>query len=237
MINCPGCDNSSTTYTRCNPPISTNCVFYQGPTKICENDTSFSICKGDNLNKVQESLFKAICDLKGDIIVSDIQFTCSDSWKTKTSDQKTLHKLLEDITQLDCEYNTIVDGLNLLVQGQTSTVYNNIPVIDPFVEVCLGCCVTPSVACNTPSVLHLSDALNKIASCICNLKARVEAAETKANTAFTNAEQALDLYNCIEQKNSALITNLAVIYSALTKPTAQGGAGLLLPPLVGYNCT
>ena len=200
MSNCPGCDNSSTTYTRCNPPISTNCVFYQGPTKICENDTSFSICKGDVLSNVQEILFEGICDLKGDIIVSDIQFTCSDSWKTKTSDQKTLHKLLEDITQLDCEYNTIVDGLNLLVQGQTSTVYNNIPVIDPFVEVCLGCCVTPSVACNTPSVLHLSDALNKIASCICNLRARVEAAETKANTAFSNAEQALDLYENLDSK-------------------------------------
>ena len=200
MSNCPGCDNSSTTYTRCNPPVSTNCVFYQGPTKICENDTSFSICKGDVLSNVQEILFEGICDLKELINVSDIQFACSDSWKTKTSDQKTLHKLLEDITQLDCEYNTIVDGLNLLVQGQTSTVYNNIPVIDPFVEVCLGCCVTPSGACNTPSVLHLSDALNKIASCICNLRARVDAAETKANNAFTKADQALDLYESLDSK-------------------------------------
>jgi len=235
MSNCPGCDNSSTTYSRCNPPVSTNCVFYQGPTKICENDTSFSICKGDVLSNVQEILFEGICDLKELINVSDIQFTCSPGWIS--SNQKTLHKLLEEITKLDCEYNTIVDGLNLLVQGQTSTVYNNIPVIDPFVEVCLGCCVTPSGACNTPSVLHLSDALNKIASCICNLRARVEAAESKANTAFTNSEQALDLYDCLEQKNNALIANLAIIYSALTKPISQGGPGYLLPPLVGYNCT
>ena len=232
MSNCPGCDNSSTTYTRCNPPISTNCVFYQGPTKICENDTSFSICKGDVLSNVQEILFEGICDLKGDIIVSDIQFTCSDSWKTKTSDQKTLHKLLEDITQLDCEYNTIVDDLNLLVQGQTSTVYNNIPVIDPFVEVCLGCCVTPSVACNTPSVLHLSDALNKIASCIWNLKARVEAAETKANTAFTNAEQALDLYENLDSKYCILNSQINQVVSYIN----QNITGTQLVLTVPTNC-
>jgi hypothetical protein len=232
MSNCPGCDNSSTTYSRCNPPVSTNCVFYQGPTKICENDTSFSICKGDVLSNVQEILFEGICDLKELINVSDIQFVCSGSWKNKTSDQKTLHKLLEDITQLDCEYNTIVDDLNLLVQGQTSTVYNNIPVIDPFVEVCLGCCVTPSVACNTPSVLHLSDALNKIASCICNLKARVEAAETKANTAFTNAEQALDLYENLDSKYCILNSQINQVVSYIN----QNITGTQLVLTVPTNC-
>ena len=93
MSNCPGCDNSSTTYSRCNPPVSTNCVFYQGPTKICENDTSFSICKGDVLSNVQEILFEGICDLKAAINVSDIQFECSHDWVV--SNKKTLHTLLQ----------------------------------------------------------------------------------------------------------------------------------------------
>ena len=60
MSNCPGCDSSSTTYSRCNPPVSTNCVFYQGKSEVCKNDETFTICKGENLSDQQLRIFEKL---------------------------------------------------------------------------------------------------------------------------------------------------------------------------------
>ena len=116
-MSCPGCDNSSTTYTRCNPPVSTNCVFYQGETLTCQYDTSFQICKGHNLNDVQETIFRKICDITNEINVSSLNFTCSKNWGTKTDPQKTLKLLLSEVTTATCDNATSIDAIMLLFTG------------------------------------------------------------------------------------------------------------------------
>ena len=63
------------------------------------------------------------------------------------------------------------------------TIKEELPNLDPFVKVCLACCA-PGCTKDTPVVLHLSEALDAIVTCICNLEGRVKAAEKNADDAI-----------------------------------------------------
>lgn len=227
MSNCPGCDSSSTTYTRCNPPVSTNCVFYQGKSQVCKNDETFTICKGDNMSDLQQVIFEKICTLIGDIDITTVQIpTCFyDAWNAehpKESD-KTLLELLAFMLNAQCEYQKSVDILNKLVDKQTGTVLTNIPVIDPYVNVCLACC-SPS-GCQTSVTLHLSEALQKIVDCICKTQAIANEALTVANNALYEAHDAMVKYNELVTKQCRQNVQLAGIITYLNNPTGLN-AGL-----------
>ena len=193
MSNCPGCDNSSTTYSRCNPPVSTNCVFYQGDSKVCGNDDAFTICKGDNLSSVQMDIFNKICTLIGDIDITAIQIPgCFyDSWNAqnpKESD-KTLLNLLSYMLDIECQQKTVLDQ-----------VHSSLQTLDPQVQICLSCC-TPEGSCSTTATLLLSQALQKIVDCICLVKAEANAAQNAANAAMTKADL---VYNAVFNPTSGL---------------------------------
>jgi hypothetical protein len=144
MSDCIGCNNSNTTYSRCNPPVSTNCVFYQGDSKTCEHDTGFSICKGDNLSNVQGEIFDRICQLIGDTSVKNVVIPCllEPAW---VDQDKTILNYFNYILEVACTQKQAITEIN-----------NSITTIDPFVSVCLKCCEESS--CYTPQI-RLSVAL------------------------------------------------------------------------------
>jgi hypothetical protein len=232
MSNCPGCDNSSTTYSRCNPPISTNCVFYQGDSKVCENDDTFTICKGDNLSSVQMDIFNKICTLIGDIDITTIQIpTCFyDSWNAqnpKESD-KTLLNLLSYMLDVECQQKQLLDQVN-----------SQLPTLDPQVQICLSCC-TPEGACSTTATLLLSQALQKIVDCICNVKAIAENALAQANNAYSKAteyeKKIVDLEYSVcrlTRSNIALTKTVTDIVNALVAPPLSLNVGLTAPNYTG----
>ena len=187
-MSCPGCDNSSTTYTRCNPPVSTNCVFYQGDTKTCQSDTTFTVCKGENMSDLQEKIFDKICQLSGKIDVTSIVFPCSlkDAWLTE---EKTILNLLEYMVTIQCNQQTSINTIN-----------SQLPTLNPIVSVCFSPCCDNST-CGTTE-LHLNQALEKIIECICGLRTRVEAAETSAKF---SSDQVASLSAIINNPNTGLL--------------------------------
>lgn len=211
MSNCPGCDNSSTTYSRCNPPVSTNCVFYQGDSKVCPNDTTFTICKGDNLSKQQLSIFNKICSLIGNIDITTIEIPICfyESWNAQNprESDKTILNLLEYMLDVQCEQKQLIDSVN-----------SQLPTLNPQVEVCLACC-TPGCTTDTPVVLLLSEALAAIVSCVCTAKTTAENALTIAQDAFYQSDIVLKtqvdaqqlLITSLLQQNIAIQTRLCKI--------------------------
>jgi hypothetical protein len=178
MKSCPSCENSSTTYTRCNPPVSTNCVFYQGDTKTCPHDDSFTICKGSNINDVQYAFFEKICEISGKIDVTDINFPCYEPWLIKTDAQKTLNALLVDTTTKLCQNDTAI----IAIQA-------SLPTLDPLVAPLCGCCSTSN--CPPPSGgMFLSQALKQLEECICNANTVASSSAISANNAISTANQA-----------------------------------------------
>lgn len=157
---CKNCsENSSLTYSRCNPPLSSNCTFYQGDSLECVNDTTFSICKGDSMTSVQIEMFNRICQLIGDTDASKvlIPICLQTAWNNS------------DLTVLNLFNLVLTNACDL--QTQITNLGNNLTTINPTVTVrnitncCNGCTVE----------LSLSDALNNIITEICNLKASVTA--------------------------------------------------------------
>lgn len=216
-MSCPGCDTSSTTYTRCNPPISTNCVFYQGQTLNCPSDSTFTVCKGENMSDVQKIIFDKICALSGKIDVTSIQFPCSlqTAW---ASQDKTILNLLEYMIDIQCQQNTAI-----------STINSQLPTLDPIVSVCLKCC--DDSACGTTQLL-LSEALNKIVECLCKTITKAEDALKMADTALSQSTNAINLYSQLEEKVCVLNAQMIQIVGFLNMPPPGINAGISLTP----NC-
>ena len=220
MINCPGCNNSSTTYTRCNPPISTNCVFYQGESKVCPSDSTFTICKGDNLSNVQLDIFDKVCKLSGAIDVTKIQLPlcAKEGWETN---DPTILNLLKYILDLQCQQKTLLEEVDSYVNNKT--IVGSQKTIDPFVKVCLACCA-PGCTTDTPVVLLLSEALAAIVSCVCTAKTTAENALTIAQDAFYQSDTVLKtqvleqqlLINSLVIQNVTMQTSLCKLEKALT---------------------
>ena len=220
MSNCPGCDNSSTTYTRCNPPISTNCVFYQGESKVCPSDSTFTICKGDNLSNVQLDIFDKVCKLSGAIDVTKIQLPlcAKEGWETN---DPTILNLLKYILDLQCQQKTLLEEVDSYVNNKT--IVGSQKTIDPFVKVCLACCA-PGCTTDTPVVLLLSEALAAIVSCVCTAKTTAENALTIAQDAFYQSDTVLKtqvleqqlLINSLVIQNVTMQTSLCKLEKALT---------------------
>lgn len=211
-MSCPGCDNSSTTYTRCNPPVSTNCVFYQGEKLTCPSDSTFTVCKGDNMNDVQKALFDKICQLSGKIDVTSIEFPCSlqTAWLNQ---DKTILNLLKYMVSIQCSQQTSIDTIN-----------SQLPTLNPIVSVCFSPCCDES-SCGTTELL-LSEALTKIITCLCKATTDAANAVAQADLALSKATNAINLYDDLNSKYCVLNAQVTQIASYLN---SQGlGTGIAL---------
>lgn len=192
-INCS--DSSSTTYSRCNPTVSSNCVLYQGTTLTCPSDNTFTVCKGDVMSEVQETLFNKICQLNGNIDVKEIRFPCSlqDAWNLQ---DKTILNLLSYLAELSCTQKTAIESLGAQIQN-----------INPVVDICLQCC---GDECGSTELL-LSDALNKIVECLCATKTQVASLQLEVNlisAGYNGLQSQLDLLKTFQTAQLALNIDL-----------------------------
>jgi hypothetical protein len=166
-MSCPSCsENSSTTYSRCNPPVSTNCVFYQGKDLTCPHDESFAICKGQKMSAVQEEIFNRICQLIGDTDVTEVNIPdcLKDAWD---NDDLTILNLFNFILDQQCVLKNSIDavGTEGLTVDSLITIYNPCPTN-------CQCEDIPTVT------IKLKDALNDMITCLCNARAQIKDLET-----------------------------------------------------------
>ncbi len=186
MPNCSNCnENSSTTYSRCQPAISSNCVFYQGQALECTD--TFKICKGDNLTDVQITIFNKLCEVLGDIDVSHIEIPSCLTQAWDSSDLN-IFNLFTLLLQEHCTLQTEIDNIN-----------TSLTDLNPQVSVCLSCC--EESGCVSSAKIYLSEALNKIVACICGLKATVGQLES-------------DLGN-LKSSYNTLVTQVGVLQSSV----------------------
>lgn len=179
-MSCPGCNSSSTQYTRCPQVVSTNCVFYQGNAKTCPSDDGFSICKGDNLSEVQSNIFDRICQLIGDTSVTEVVIpSClEDAWD---DNDLTILNLFNFVLTQQC-----------VLQESIDTINNNQENLNPFVN------IIPVCSCNCTDcrvTVRLTDALNDIIICLCNAKAEIATLQSQVNILTTDLAAVQTVYN------------------------------------------
>jgi hypothetical protein len=163
-MSCPSCsENSSTTYSRCNPPVSTNCVFYQGENLKCSYDESFAICKGQNMSAVQEEIFNRICQLIGDTDVTEVNIPCT--LEVAWNDQdKTVLNYFNYLLEVACAQKAAIASIGL----DSLTIDSHIIINEP-------CCDSCETSCTVQ--LTIPQAFNDIIKCLCNAKANIKKLE------------------------------------------------------------
>ena len=164
-MSCPSCsENSSTTYSRCNPPISTNCVFYQGKDLTCSHDEGFTICKGQNMSSVQEEIFNRICQLIGDTDVSKVKIPSCDLEVAWNNQDKTILNYFNYLLDVACAQKAAIASIG--VGGLT---------IDSHIIINEPCCDSCETSCTVK--LTIPQAFNDVIKCLCDTKARVKKLE------------------------------------------------------------
>lgn len=184
MSDCIGCNNSNTTYSRCNPPVSTNCVFYKGDPKTCEHDPGFSICKEDNLSNVQGEIFDRICQLIGDTSVKKVIIPdcLKPAWN---NNDLTILNLFNFTLSQQCLLKETLDGI-------TSTQEE----LNPFVTILPIC----SCKCTTCTVkIRLTDALNDIIKCLCDAKTKITSLENTVAILETDLNDIKSTYDVFKK--------------------------------------
>ena len=103
------------------PPISSNCVIWQGPDIPCIN-----LCKGDSISDIVAKLAQELCDLVDQLNISTFDLTCFNPICPNPSN---IHDLIQFLIDKVCELNNI----NPTSPGSTSE----------------GCpdCIVPTASC------------------------------------------------------------------------------------------
>jgi hypothetical protein len=223
-MSCPSCsENSSTTYSRCNPPVSTNCVFYQGKDLTCPHDESFAICKRQNMSAVQEEIFNRICQLIGDTDVTEVNIPdcLKDAWD---NDDLTILNLFNFILDQQCVLKNSIDavGTEGLTVDSLITIYNPCPTN-------CQCEDIPTVT------IKLKDALNDMITCLCNARAEIKDLQNNLeilNQDFTTYKNMLQPK--LDTLDSILLNQTSIALAIKGIQCGLIGAGI---PYNDTNCT
>ena len=223
-MSCPSCsENSSTTYSRCNPPVSTNCVFYQGKDLTCPHDESFAICKGQNMSAVQEEIFNRICQLIGDTDVTEVKIPdcLKDAWD---NDDLTILNLFNFILDQQCVLKNSINS----VETEWLTVDSLITIYNP--------CPTNCQCEDIPTVtIKLKDALNDMITCLCNARAEIKDLQNNLeilNQDFTTYKNMLQPK--LDTLDSILLNQTSIALAIKGIQCGLIGAGI---PYNDTNCT
>lgn len=154
-------EKSSYWYDSSPVKATSNEILYVGKTVDC-----LDFCDKPRLTTVQEKILDKICELVGITDVTSIHIpTCLvEAWGTS---DETILNFLQFLLDQHCSLKSTVDEL---------PTTNN-----PFVTISY-CCCNDGDGCNTQVTLTLSEHIQKIVNCLCDLKTEVTTLQESFNT-------------------------------------------------------
>lgn len=154
-------EKSSYWYNSSAIKATSNEILYVGKTVDC-----LDFCDKSRLTTVQEKILDKICELVGITDVTSIHIpTCLvEAWGTS---DETILNFLQFLLDQHCSLKSTVDEL---------PTTNN-----PFVTISY-CCCNDGDGCNTQVTLTLSEHIQKIVNCLCDLKTEVTTLQESFNT-------------------------------------------------------
>ena len=154
-------EKSSYWYDSSPVKATSNEILYVGKTVDC-----LDFCDKPRLTTVQEKILDKICELVGITDVTSIHIpTCLvEAWGTS---DETILNFLQFLLDQHCSLKSTMDEL---------PTTNN-----PFVTISY-CCCNDGDGCNTQVTLTLSEHIQKIVNCLCDLKTEVTTLQESFNT-------------------------------------------------------
>ena len=169
---------------------STHQIVWQGGTFTCNGEVL--VCNGTRLTTMQNTILEKICKLLSDTNVCDVVLpTCFSTF-------------FGTVGCADSD-NTVIDFINLLLDTacQQQTQINELPTTNnPFVTLSY-CCCNDETGCNTQVTLTLSEHIQKIVNCLCDLKTEV----TTLQSSFTELNNQINGAGGLVSQLAAVKTN------------------------------
>jgi hypothetical protein len=193
-------EKSSYWYDSSSIKSTTNEVLYVGKGVTCVD-----VCHNSRLTTVQEKILDKICELVGitDVTSINIPVCLQSAWGT--SDENILN-FIQFLLDQHCELKTYTDGL---------PTTNN-----PFVTLSY-CCCNDETGCNTQVTLTLSDHIQKILNCLCDLKTEVatlQSSFTELNNQINGAGGLVSQLAAVKTNADNWILNKVAIQAATDFP-------------------
>ena len=172
-------EKSSYWYDSSPVKATSNEILYVGKTVDC-----LDFCDKPRLTTVQEKILDKICELVGITDVTSIHIpTCLvEAWGTS---DETILNFLQFLLDQHCSLKSTVDEL------PTTN--------DPFVTISY-CCCNDGDGCNTQVTLTLSEHIQKIINCLCDLKTEV-----------TTLQESFEVLNNQINGTGGLVSQLAAV--------------------------
>jgi hypothetical protein len=201
------CVTTPTTFNRCDPKISSDCVIWGYPPIPC-----LGICTNDSLTEMQYKFAENLCKVIGltDLSSVTIPDCLVQAWGTQ---DKTILNLINILLENTCDNTNSINTIN-------STIQN----LDPLVTVDYKCCSTNP--CVTTGTVRLSVALENIISCICTQNSVIQQLQSDIASYQTQINSLNSLYTNLQSSLVSLtnsFNSFALLVAGSSNPASTGG--------------
>jgi hypothetical protein len=178
--------NKSSYFYDSSPIIGTsNQLTWAGGDVYCKDVNGVDVlvaCNGTRLTTMQIAILNRICTLENvtDMTRINLPWVLYQAWTGTSDADKTILNYIQFLLDNACQQKAVVDDLS-------STAYTSATTLD-----LIYCCCTPGDGCNTHVNVTISEHLENILTCLCELKTEVATTYAtilelnKTNTALLN---------------------------------------------------
>lgn len=153
--------SSTNKVKRCPNTMTTNCIEWLGEDIPC-----LSVCYGDTLTDVENAIALKLCELVGDVDMSKVTIPdCLLTAWNNLNEDKTIFYLFDFILDQYCIQQSEITALQ-------SSLATNDPIFN--LNYCSDCLNNP---CNTKVDITVSEHLQNILNCLCELNDKVKTLE------------------------------------------------------------
>jgi hypothetical protein len=210
--------SSGTNYT--SMTTTSDQIRWVGGDIICNGVTI--VCNGKSLTAVENAIALQLCTLAGSVDVTEVVIpSCfTTAWINK---DKTILELFNYLLQIACEQETAIAALPTTNDPLVSVTY---------------CCCNGSSPCSTVVTLKVSDHIQKIVSCLCDIAAQVIDISQALNSQVAVIQQV----NTLQLQITNIVGAINIYNSSVTNATNQiplnptqanqNISTLVIPPLV-----
>lgn len=187
---------------RCAFPTTTNCIEWQGEDIPC-----LGICAGDTLTELETAIANKVCELVGLTDMTNVVIPCELEIAFGTRD-KVILEYINYLLEIACAQKAAIE---LLPDTNNPIVTLNY------------CCCNEGQGCDNSVELSLSEHIQKVLNCLCELRSEFDAFKLSVENTYATIEQVEETNSRIDCLRTALVQ-----FNTANSATVDGFQGVQL---------
>lgn len=187
---------------RCISSTTTSCIEWSGGDIPC-----LGICDGDTLTELETAIANKVCELVELTDMTEVVIPCELEVAFGTRDQ-TILNYINYILEIACAQKAAIDVL---------------PTTNDPVVILNYCCCNDGQGCDNSVELSLSEHIQKVLNCLCELRSEFDAFKIEVENTYATIEQINETNSRIDCLRTALVQ-----FNIANSATVDGFQGVQL---------